>query len=187
LLEPKLVDVIEIICKRLRGKDIRWVVDGSLALFFHGVKIPSRPQDIDLNTDEMGAYRINEVLKEYEIRAVKWKKTEHIASHFGVFMINDIRVEVMGDLRIWNDDVSHHCDMKYIIKKAKTVNIKGQLVRLMPLEESLIGYMLLERNRRVDEIKDYLMIHRANQSYLQEIIKRDKLPSSIVSKINLFL
>jgi D-hexose-6-phosphate mutarotase len=74
---------------------LKWA--GSLSLALQGIDV--EPHDIDLLTDRQGAYRINAMLKKYEKKRVGYSETEKLSSYFGVFEIQGVKVEVMGDYR----------------------------------------------------------------------------------------
>ena len=88
----------------LNGKipsSIKWAVDGSTSLALQGLDV--MPQDIDILTDSEGAYRIQEVLKDYAVRPISHTSTDRYDSHFGTFNVNGTMVEVMGDLKVLRD------------------------------------------------------------------------------------
>jgi len=97
MVPKKIKKTLEIIYSKLKDKNIKWVLVGSLSLALQGVKI--RPKDIDILTDKKGAFEINKILKEYQKKAVKFKKSKFFKSYFGEFNIGGVKVEIMGNLR----------------------------------------------------------------------------------------
>lgn len=81
--------------------DVTWAVDGSCALALQGLDVT--PHDIDILTDAEDAYRIEEIFQEFSVQRVKYGETEEWRSHFGIFSINSVKVEVMGDLQSFRD------------------------------------------------------------------------------------
>jgi hypothetical protein len=59
------------------------------------------PHDIDIITDREGAIRIQESLKEYNVVPISYSSNEKYDSYFGTFRVKGIKVEVMGDLRVF--------------------------------------------------------------------------------------
>lgn len=95
MIKKELVRALEIISERLRVQNIKWVLLGSMSLVLQGVKVT--PNDIDILTDKSGAYKINEVFKDCEVKPVKYSSTGFQRSYLGEFRINNVKVEVMGD------------------------------------------------------------------------------------------
>ncbi len=83
------------------GYGINWAVDGSCALALQG--IPVHPNDIDILTDRDGAYRIERALSCFAKVPVEYGQTAKYRSHFGIFVISGVRVEVMGDLQVFRN------------------------------------------------------------------------------------
>ena len=63
-LPPGFLAVIETICTTLRLHNILWVLTGSASFALQGMQLPIK--DIDLQTDAVGAYKIEAVLAEAE-------------------------------------------------------------------------------------------------------------------------
>lgn len=97
MISKKFIKALEIIYHKLKDKKIKWALAGSFALALRGIKI--KPHDIDIVTDKKGAYRINKLLKEYELEPVKFRKTNKFASYFGKFNIGNVFIEVVGNFR----------------------------------------------------------------------------------------
>lgn len=94
-MSKKFIGVLKFIIHKLEGKKINWALTGSSALALRGIKI--EPRDIDIVTNKQGAYKINQLLKKYEIEPVKFSKTDRLSSHFGKFKIKEVPVEVIGN------------------------------------------------------------------------------------------
>jgi hypothetical protein len=97
MIPKKIQRALEIIYSKLKDKKIKWVLAGSSSLALQGVKI--RPKDIDILTDKRGALLMNKLLKEYEVKPVKFQRSEFFESYFGEFKIDGVKVEVMGNLK----------------------------------------------------------------------------------------
>ncbi len=92
-----VLDALLLISSRLDSTDVVWALTGSLGHALQGV--PVEVHDIDLQTDESGAYAVERSLSEYAVRPVAHSQGERIRSHFGVFEVRGVRVEVMGALQ----------------------------------------------------------------------------------------
>ena len=90
---------LEIICARLEGTGVDWVLTGSTAFAAQGV--PLEPHDIDLQTDRAGAYAIEKALAEFMVAPVAFSTAATIRSHFGRAVVAGIQVEIMGDVEVF--------------------------------------------------------------------------------------
>jgi len=52
-------------------KDIVWALTGSTAFIIQGMQFA--PNDIDIQTNEIGAYAINEILMAYQTMTTAWQ------------------------------------------------------------------------------------------------------------------
>ncbi len=85
------------IVQRLHDAPMAWVVTGSLGMALQGMRLDVH--DVDLQTDERGAYEIERRLAEYLVQPVRYVISDRIRSHFGVLEIEGVRVEIMGALQ----------------------------------------------------------------------------------------
>jgi hypothetical protein len=92
-----LGDFINIVGNKVKW----WAVDGSMALALQGVDL--EPGDIDILTDREGAYKIQELLTKYAIRPVSYGETNKYRSHFGIFSIDGVKIDVMGDMSTYRN------------------------------------------------------------------------------------
>lgn len=81
--------------------NVPWAVDGSCSLSLQGIDVT--PHDIDILTDSVNAYNIERVLEDFSVRKVKYGETEQWRSHFGIFQVNSVKVEIIGDLQSFRD------------------------------------------------------------------------------------
>jgi hypothetical protein len=81
--------------------NVRWAVDGSTSLALQGMDII--PNDIDILTDHNGAYRIQEVFRDSAVKPVSHSFTDKYDSDYGVFSKSGVKVEVMGNLKVFRD------------------------------------------------------------------------------------
>ena len=91
-LRETLLFIVDI----LKDVDQPWAFTGSVGMALQGVEIAIG--DIDIQTNQPGAYQIAGQLSEFAISRVRYLESERIRSHFGSFRINEITVEVMGDI-----------------------------------------------------------------------------------------
>lgn len=150
MVSRKIKEALEIICRKLKGKGINWVLVGSTNLALQGVDVTAH--DIDILTDKGGAFLVGKLLEDYEIRRVKYKKSEKFSSYFGQFKVRGVKVEVMGDLKIKHLDEMWY--QKPLIKK--TIKIDEIEVPVNPLVEALKGYTASGRVEKVRKIEEAL-------------------------------
>ena len=151
---------LRIIHDRLQGAGITWTVTGSLGFALQGV--PVAPHDIDIQTDKNGAYEIERLLHEFVAERVRFSSAERIRSHFGVLIINSIRVEIMGDIEkrtskgTWRpvDDLK-----KYV----RRVEIDDMTIPVLSLEYEYEAYMQLNREDKARFLQNWLERHDSHE------------------------
>ena len=153
MIDPVYMNVLRQIHARLSDTHINWVVTGSLGFALQGV--PVQPNDIDIQTDEVGAYQIESLFSDVVIRKVKFSATERIKSHFGALQIDGIQVEIMGNIQkkgadgAWEEpvDPAHYRRM---------VDIDGLLVPVLSLEYEYQAYLKFGRIERAKMLRRWL-------------------------------
>ncbi|HEU5141113.1 MAG TPA: hypothetical protein VFT51_14150 [Bacillales bacterium] len=138
---------------RLQGTEIRWALTGSMAFAIQG--IPLRPNDIDIQTDRNGAFAIEELFKPNMTRPVRFSEARRIRSYFGEFYLNDVKVEIMGDIQKrqnvekWEAPIS----LPEIIVE---VPYHGLNVPVLPLDYEIQSYRNMGRQKRADQLEMWL-------------------------------
>ena len=67
-LDSNFIEVLRTLYSRLYETEILWIIGGSLALKLVGLDV--KPKDIDLFTNEEGAYEVERLFAEYLVRNV---------------------------------------------------------------------------------------------------------------------
>ena len=153
MIDEEYLDVLKTLYARLEKSNISWAVTGSLGMALQNVDVTIH--DIDIQTDEKGAYEIEKLLSEYVIAPVHYKKSEHIRSHFGSFEINGIKVEVMGAIQkyleneIWEEPV-------VVEKHKKWIEIDGIKIPVLSLEYEYEAYTKLSRKEKAEMLREWL-------------------------------
>jgi len=148
----KFLKALKVLCERLEGRGVRWVVGGSLSLALQGVDV--QPEDIDLITDEEGAYRIQEILSDFLVRPVRYSSTGAFSSHYGIFEVEGVRIEVMGGLRVHAK--GRAVDLTERLDRPVYVKIGDLTVPLSRLDDHLESYRLLDRPKDREKIQKIL-------------------------------
>jgi len=152
VIDKRFFEVLGVIVSKLEKKRINWVLGGSVNLALQGVDIS--PRDIDILTDKKGAFQIEELLKDCEIKKVELTKSEKFCSYIGKFQIKGLEIEVIGDLqaKMPNGEWT-----KPFRPKLKTTLKLGNLkIPVSPLKVELEVYKGLGRAERVQMIEEVL-------------------------------
>jgi len=96
MVPREYLGVLRVLLDRL-DKEVPWVITGSLGFALQG--LDCEPHDVDLQTDEAGAYAIERALAEYMVTPVRFRESGRIRSHFGTASVHGIAVEIIGDIQ----------------------------------------------------------------------------------------
>ena len=80
----------------LEKNNIYYTIGGNTGLLLQNVKVKD-DKEIDICTTKTGAYKIQKLLDKYTVDEVKYKKLDWFKAHWGIFKINSITVEIMGN------------------------------------------------------------------------------------------
>jgi hypothetical protein len=145
--------VLQTICKTLYRVDMIWAVTGSLGFALRGIDVPVN--DIDLQTDKFGAYRIERCFADQIVRKVTFSSSEKIRSHFGELRINGIKVEIMGALQKRLPDGNWETPV-VIRNLRKKIHYQGLIVPVLSLKPEYEAYRKLGRFEKAELIRKYL-------------------------------
>lgn len=155
-----------------------WAIMGSTASVLQGID-DYVPPDIDLVCTMEGAYIMEGCFGSLgaTVRPVGYSESERYASHFGVFEVQGIRCEVMGDLVITESDgqiqtTDHFAQWS---DKVRILRFDGFHIPVVPLEWQLIANVLLGRPERVEGIRRFLLEHGFDREYLKAMLADEQL------------
>jgi len=134
------------------GERICWGLTGSTSLALQGVAV--EPHDIDIQTDEDGAYILGGLLKEYEVQPVAFCGNDRIRSHFGKYRIDGMEVEIMGDIQKSAGD--HWEDIVPLGSLLDYVSWQGVSIPVIKLSYEAEAYEKLGRKAKAKMIRDFL-------------------------------
>ena len=152
MISKKYIKVLKLITKKFKEAKITWVLIGSANLALQGVDVICK--DLDILTTKKGSYKINEVLKKYEIEPVKSSENDKFKSYYGVFKIDGIEIEIMGELRdkhlgdLWSERRGF---FERIYIKLEEIKIP-----VINLEREFKAYTKMGRKEKADKIKEVL-------------------------------
>jgi hypothetical protein len=153
MIAPRHLDVLRKIRARLEHADVNWVVTGSVGFALQGV--PVSPDDLDIQTDEAGAYEIERLFSEFVVRKVAFSSAERIRSHFGVLSVDGVTVELMGDIQKKRDDGSWDNPVD-LDRHKRVVEIEGISVPVLSLEYECDAYKRLGRTDKAAMLERWL-------------------------------
>jgi hypothetical protein len=155
MINQEIIKTLEIIYQELEKKGINWVLIGSLSLALQ--KIDITPKDIDILTDKEGTSKIKNLFKSYKIKPIKFSSSEFFQSYLGEFKINNIKVEVMGELKekINNKWTSFSDRLKF----RRFINIRSMKIPVSDLKKQLKSYKKSKREKDLitaQKIREFL-------------------------------
>ena len=111
--------------------------------------------DIDIQTDKEGAYEVESRFPEYVVKPVRYSSSERICSHLGALEIDNIKVEIMGDIQKRLDDQTWEEPVK--VERHKCwVEIDGMQIPVLSLEYEYQAYLKLGRNEKAEMLGKWL-------------------------------
>jgi len=158
MIEPQYLDALRKIYARLKDCQANWVITGSLGMALQGMDI--EVHDIDIQTDQRGAYEIESRFSEYVVKPVRYSVSERIRSHYGMLELDDIKVEVMGDIQKRIDEQMWEEPVK-VEQYRRWVEIEGMQIPVLSLEYEYQAYLKLGRTEKAEMLQRWLQSQRA--------------------------
>lgn len=152
-LDSKYLEVLRTLHSKLIETNIIWVIGGSLALNLTGLDV--EPRDIDLFTDEEGAYEIEKLLAEYLVKNVSLSSKDNIRSHYGILNIQGIEVDIIGHIEFKDEKNVWEAGRK-LEDVINNVEFEEMKIPLMRIESQLKGYTKIGRMEKIRLIEEWL-------------------------------
>lgn len=132
---------------------LMWALTGSTSFALQGMALQAH--DIDIMTDEAGAYVLGDLLAPWCVTPVSPSGAEYIRSHYGTFRVEGIDVDVMGASRrlgldgTWGKprDIGA---LRYFL------TARGLTVPVIALRHEVQAYRELRRPERAALIEQFL-------------------------------
>jgi aminoglycoside-2''-adenylyltransferase len=156
MITARYLNALRLIVQRLEGQAIDWAVTGSCGFALQGLDVAVH--DIDLQTDAAGAYALERALADKSRRKVKYLAAERIRSHFGALEIDDVKVEIMGDIQKRLDDGTWEAPAD-IPTHRRWVAIGDLRIPVLSLEYEYMAYLALGKFQRAEMIRLWLQEH----------------------------
>ncbi len=147
------LDVLRKLDGRLEGTEVRWAITGSLHLSLRG--LPVEVKDIDVRTDEAGAYEMQRLFRPYVSRRVALRCDETIRSHHGQLMIDGITVDVMGDVEL-RDEEGHWQATPALDSEMEFVQVAGLRIPVRSMQAEYQAYQRLGRVEKAEMVRAWL-------------------------------
>lgn len=172
-LRGALVVVLSCVIPAMFKSQQPWALMGSTASVLQGLD-GYAPPDIDLVTTMTGAYIMQGAVARCgaTIRPVSFSIREPYASHFGIFEVEGVKVEVMGDLLIRCPDgqINTSDHFSRWSDKVRVLHVEGMHVPVVPLEWQLVANVLLRRPERCEPIADLLLRRGYDRAYVDALL-----------------
>ncbi len=154
MIDQTYIRVLRILFTRLKESKLNWALTGSLSFALQGLAV--EPHDIDVQTDDVGAYEIERLFAEYVVKKVAFSSAEHIRSHFGAMSIDGINVEIMGNIqkRLSNGTWETAVELRH---HKRIIVVEDMRIPVLSLEYEYEAYIKLGRFERAQMIKDMLL------------------------------
>jgi len=153
IINSAYLKVLEKIYSRLTKTNINWAVTGTLGFALQG--LPVNPNDIDIQTDKVGAYETEKLFSEFVIKKVSFSTAEKIRSHLGELKINGIKVEIMGDIQKRNADQTWEPPVD-LNKHKKMIEVEGMHIPVLSLEYEYQAYLKLGRKDKAEMLRKWM-------------------------------
>jgi hypothetical protein len=148
-------DALRDVARRLGRVGVRWAVTGSAGHRLQGV--PVEVHDLDIQTDEPGAWTADENLADVAVRRLtRWESTT-MSSLFGRYRVAGIDVEIMGGIRHRASQESPWDEPVQLSGPAVLwVQAHGMRLPVMSLSHEVVAYQNMGRHDRARLLALYL-------------------------------
>ena len=167
-----------------------WALMGSTCSVLQGID-GYTPPDIDLVTTMQGAYTMQGAMAGCgaTVRPVSWSVSPPYESHFGIFEVDDVKVEVMGDLVIRCDDglidaAEHFARWS---DKVRVLHFEGYHIPVVRLEWQLVANVLLRRPERSIGIVELLLRTGYDREYVDALLADRQIGERTIATVRRML
>lgn len=147
--KPRWRRLLADLVRQCNAAGIRVRVVGGTSLALHGLPIPVK--DVDLDLDTAGIYRFGELFASHAIQPVGRTEGSQYRSHFGRYDFDGLVVEVMSELE-WREGDAWR---PVVNVTETTVDLEGVPVSVPWLEEELLAYVRRGRLDRAAQVLPY--------------------------------
>jgi len=154
MVPENILSALKIFYDKISSKQIFWILTGSTSLAIQGVDVNIN-NDIDILTDKQGSEKIDELLNGFMLKKSDYSITDKYKSYFGIYQINNVKVEVMGEFQykmkdgLWSIPNQRN---GFFIKEFEGMNLP-----MLYLNQELKEYENLDRYDKVEKIRKVLI------------------------------
>ena len=153
MIDKQYLDTLQKIHERLKDCESVWVLTGRCGMVLQGMDM--QVHDIDIQTDQKGAYEVESKLSEYVIMPVRYVQSEQMRSHLGKLEIDRVQVEIIGAIQKRNDEQTWEEPVK-VERYRKWVEVDGMQIPVLSLDYEYQAYLKLGRVEKAKLIRDWL-------------------------------
>ncbi len=171
-LPPELERALLEISNVLLEAGVRWVLVGSTASCLNGLSL--KPEDIDVIVETDKVFEVDEIFasKFMPIRRVQYSSNGVYSSHYGIFKVGNVKVEVMADLTICGKYGCLKVEFEDLYSCSKNIDIREAIVKVAPLEWQLVANIIIPgKMERVKSIINFLKTKGVNIEVLNNVLK----------------
>lgn len=147
--KEKLESVVKIIAQKLKGES--YAIRGTAGLVLQGLDM--NVDDIDILCTAKTALNANLKLSEYVVKKVAFKESPKFKSYFGKFLIDGVKVEIMGDWQIFNEKKGWSKIYDLDVENITYVKLNGLEIPVTKIELELEVFALMGRWTAYQKIK----------------------------------
>jgi hypothetical protein len=153
VIPAKFLPAVHIIHAALLDSQVDWAVTGSLGMALQGMDLPIN--DIDIQTDEDGAYEVERRLAQYVVLPVLYKASERMRSRLGKLNVEGVQVEILGGIQKRLQDGDWEPPVQ-VAQHRLWVEVDGLSIPVLALEYEYQAYKLMGRDEKAAKIRQWL-------------------------------
>jgi hypothetical protein len=153
VIPAKFLPAIRTIHAALLESQVDWAVTGSLGMVLQGMDLPIN--DIDIQTDEDGAYEVERRLAQYVVVPVLYKASERMRSRLGKLNVEGIQVEIIGGIQKRSQDGEWELPVQ-VAQHRLWVEADGLSIPVLSLEYEYEAYRIMGRDDKAARIRQWL-------------------------------
>jgi hypothetical protein len=153
VIPAKFLPAVRTIHAALLETQIDWAVTGSMGMALQGMDLPIN--DIDIQTDEDGAYEVERRLAQYVVVPVLYKASERMRSRLGKLNVEGVQVEIIGGIQKRTQDGEWDQPVQ-VAQHRVWVEVEGLSIPVLSLEYEYEAYKIMGRDDKATRIRQWL-------------------------------
>ena len=153
MIPAQHLQVLRKIVTNLQDRPITWAVTGSFGMALQGV--PVEVHDIDIQTDQEGAYAIERCFADFVVQPVRYVASERMRSHLGALEVDGIQVEIMGAIQKRTGDEGWEAPIR-VERYRRWKQTDALRVPVLSLEYEYGAYLRMGRWEKAEVLRRWL-------------------------------